>query len=503
MSFAGDLRAVVRHRDFRRLFATRLTSQAADGAFQAALASLFFFSPEKQTSAGSVAAAFATLLLPYSLVGPFAGRAARPVAAPADPGGRQPAARRAWCSASPASAAADVTGVPLYAAVLACLSVNRFFLAGLSAALPHVVDPGRAGDGQLGVHHHRHGRGDHRRRDRLRASSGCSATAATPTPRSSWWPRSATPSPACSRPGWTATCSGRTSTPSRRRPVRPYAGWPAAWSTAPGTCGTTGPPGTPSRRSAGTGSSTASRPSRRSCCSGRYFHDPDDVDAGLAGLAGVVRRVRGRLLRRRGGHARGHPAAAQADLDRGLLRDGRGRPRRCSSSSSASGCCTSARSCSASRRRARRSASTRSCRPRSTTPTAAGSSPSTTSSSTSRSSRPRRSARVALPPTATRAAVFAVVAVGYAVTAVVYARATTQPRRRHRPAARDRRPRRRRRRLRYACCTRAGDADAYRQRGSTRSGPGRVRTRAGWPTRRAARPRRPPGTAAPARGAPP
>ncbi len=73
MSFAGDLRAVLRHRDFRRLFATRLTSQAADGAFQAALASLFFFSPERQTSAGSVAAAFATLLLPYSLVGPFAG----------------------------------------------------------------------------------------------------------------------------------------------------------------------------------------------------------------------------------------------------------------------------------------------------------------------------------------------------------------------------------------------------------------------------------------------
>src|SRR6476619_6437621 len=73
MGFAGDLRAVVRHRDFRRLFATRLTSQASDGMFQSALASLFFFSPEKQTSAGSVAAAFAVLLLPYSLVGPFAG----------------------------------------------------------------------------------------------------------------------------------------------------------------------------------------------------------------------------------------------------------------------------------------------------------------------------------------------------------------------------------------------------------------------------------------------
>src|SRR5215218_3404472 len=35
--------------------------------------------------------------------------------------------------------AQHVVGVPLYVAVLACLSVNRFFLAGLSAALPHVV----------------------------------------------------------------------------------------------------------------------------------------------------------------------------------------------------------------------------------------------------------------------------------------------------------------------------------------------------------------------------
>ncbi len=73
MSYAGDFRAVVRHRDFRRLFGTRLTSQAADGAFQSALASVFFFSPERQTSASSVAGAFAVLLLPYSVVGPFAG----------------------------------------------------------------------------------------------------------------------------------------------------------------------------------------------------------------------------------------------------------------------------------------------------------------------------------------------------------------------------------------------------------------------------------------------
>jgi MFS family permease len=138
MSYAGDLRAVVRHRDFRRLFATRLVSQAADGAFQAALASLFFFSPERQTSAGSVAAAFATLLLPYSLVGPFAGVLLdrwrrRQILVVAN------LLRTAMVLGVAGLTFAGVTGVPLYAAVLACLSVNRFFLAGLSAALPHVV----------------------------------------------------------------------------------------------------------------------------------------------------------------------------------------------------------------------------------------------------------------------------------------------------------------------------------------------------------------------------
>lgn len=138
MSYAGDLRAVLRHRDFRRLFATRLTSQAADGAFQAALASVFFFSPEKQTSAGSVAAAFAVLLLPYSLVGPFAGVLLdrwrrRQVLVVAN------LLRAAMVLGVAALTFARVDGIGLYAAVLACLSVNRFFLSGLSAALPHVV----------------------------------------------------------------------------------------------------------------------------------------------------------------------------------------------------------------------------------------------------------------------------------------------------------------------------------------------------------------------------
>ncbi|HEX7186740.1 MAG TPA: MFS transporter [Actinomycetes bacterium] len=138
MSYAGDLRAVVRHQDFRRLFATRLTSQAADGCFQAALASLFFFSPERQTSAASVASAFAVLLLPYSLVGPFAGVLLdrwrrRQILVVSN------LLRTAMVLGVAGLTFGGVTGVPLYVAVLACLSVNRFFLAGLSAALPHVV----------------------------------------------------------------------------------------------------------------------------------------------------------------------------------------------------------------------------------------------------------------------------------------------------------------------------------------------------------------------------
>jgi len=138
VSFAGDLRIVARSRGFRRLYVTRLSSQFADGAFQVALASLFFFSPERQTSAGGVAGAFAVLLLPYSVVGPFAGVfldrwRRRQVLVWAN-------VLRAGMVVGVASLiAAAVVGPVLYAAVLACLSVNRFFLAGLSASLPHVV----------------------------------------------------------------------------------------------------------------------------------------------------------------------------------------------------------------------------------------------------------------------------------------------------------------------------------------------------------------------------
>src|SRR5690349_21875480 len=73
MPVVRDLRFLLRLRYFRRLLYIRLLSQGADGVYQVALAAYVVFSPEKQTSATAIASAMAVLLLPYSLVGPFAG----------------------------------------------------------------------------------------------------------------------------------------------------------------------------------------------------------------------------------------------------------------------------------------------------------------------------------------------------------------------------------------------------------------------------------------------
>src|SRR3954471_2260288 len=73
MSVVLDLRVLLRFGNFRRLLVVRLFSQGADGVYQIALAAHVVFSPEKQTSAAAIASAMAVLLLPYSLVGPFAG----------------------------------------------------------------------------------------------------------------------------------------------------------------------------------------------------------------------------------------------------------------------------------------------------------------------------------------------------------------------------------------------------------------------------------------------
>ncbi|MFE0138257.1 MFS transporter [Streptomyces sp. NPDC059037] len=142
MAVVGDLRILLRLRDFRRLLAVRLISQGADGVYQVALATYVVFSPEKQTSPAAIASAMAVLLLPYSVIGPFAGvlldRWPR----------RQVFLYGNLLRAALASVTAVLmlSGVPdwlFYASALCVTAVNRFVLAGLSAALPRVVDADR------------------------------------------------------------------------------------------------------------------------------------------------------------------------------------------------------------------------------------------------------------------------------------------------------------------------------------------------------------------------
>lgn len=138
MPRAGILRAILAAAPFRRLFATRLASQCADGVFQASLAGAVLFNPERQADPIQIAAGFTVLLLPYSLVGPFAGVLL-------DRWSRQRVlvvanlVRCGLVALVAAEIAGGLGGLPFYVTALATISVNRFFLAALSAALPHVV----------------------------------------------------------------------------------------------------------------------------------------------------------------------------------------------------------------------------------------------------------------------------------------------------------------------------------------------------------------------------
>ena len=140
MTAVQQLVHLLRGRWFRRLFAVRAASQLTDGVFQVALAAYIVFSPEKAATPGAIASALAAVLLPYSLLGPFVGvfldRWSR----------RQVLAwsnfvRVVLVAAVAELVHADVRGAGLFVMILACLSVNRFLLAALSAALPHVVEP--------------------------------------------------------------------------------------------------------------------------------------------------------------------------------------------------------------------------------------------------------------------------------------------------------------------------------------------------------------------------
>src|ERR671917_2510449 len=67
------VRRLLGTRGFGRLMASRFAAQWGDGVFQAGLGGAVLFNPERQADPLAIAAGFAVLLLPYSLVGPFAG----------------------------------------------------------------------------------------------------------------------------------------------------------------------------------------------------------------------------------------------------------------------------------------------------------------------------------------------------------------------------------------------------------------------------------------------
>jgi MFS family permease len=137
-SFWAELKAVLAERDFRKLFATRLVSQAGDGIITAAVGTYVFFNASTFPSPLAGAAAFAVLYLPYSLIGPFAGVlidrwSRRQILVWSAP------IRGALVVLTAALMVAGNRGVPLYIAVLAVSGVSRFLLSALSVALPHVT----------------------------------------------------------------------------------------------------------------------------------------------------------------------------------------------------------------------------------------------------------------------------------------------------------------------------------------------------------------------------
>lgn len=126
---------LLKNRQLFPLLRLRWTGQATDGLFQSALASFVLFSPERQANAMAAATAFAVVLLPYSIVGPFVGTVL-------DRTSRQRAiaianALRALVLIAIATLVVQgLSGIPLTLLVLVAFGLNRLILAALSAGLP-------------------------------------------------------------------------------------------------------------------------------------------------------------------------------------------------------------------------------------------------------------------------------------------------------------------------------------------------------------------------------
>ena len=122
-----------------KLLQVRWTGQLTDGMFQSALASFILFSPERQPDAVKAALAFAVVLLPDSIVGPYVGIFLDRFS------------RKRVVQLANLFRAFDLlviayliskgsTGIVLTLFVLISFGANRLILAGLSAGLPLLVN---------------------------------------------------------------------------------------------------------------------------------------------------------------------------------------------------------------------------------------------------------------------------------------------------------------------------------------------------------------------------
>ncbi|MEV4311523.1 MFS transporter [Actinocrispum sp. NPDC049592] len=124
--------------EFRRLLYSRFASQWGDGLFQAGLAGAVLFNPERGADPLTIATGFTAILLPYSIVGPFAGALLdrwdrRRVLVVAN------MVRVGLVLTAATGLLAGLDSKVLFLFSLLVLGVGRFIGAGLSAALPHVV----------------------------------------------------------------------------------------------------------------------------------------------------------------------------------------------------------------------------------------------------------------------------------------------------------------------------------------------------------------------------
>jgi MFS family permease len=129
---------IFRVRNARLLLLVRISGQSGDGLLQTALTSFVLFSPERQNSATRIALAFAILLVPYSVVGPFVGVFI-------DRWSRQQILlwsnilRTALMLAICLVVLNHGQNALLAALVLTSLGANRFIQACLASSVPHVV----------------------------------------------------------------------------------------------------------------------------------------------------------------------------------------------------------------------------------------------------------------------------------------------------------------------------------------------------------------------------